>query len=376
MVKLKKQFFKSLGLLAALVLLNGCMTLGPDYEEPTAEWLDSWQSSLYEQTGSPDEQFQKELRNWWQLFDDPVLDNLIELARRENASLRIAGLRILESRASLGIADSNRYPQVQQATGAINYVNTEQSDGPDESKGTYAAGFNLGWELDFWGRFKRGMEAADAVYFASVSNYQDAQVLLFAQVADLYFAHRTTLLRIAIAKKNAEIQKRSFEITELVFRSGEESELDLQQAKTQYMATLSTIPGLEISEVKIRNALCALLGRAPGDLPELDGTLQLLPEMSSIVIKDIPAQLLMRRPDIRASAWQVAVQSAQIGIAKTDLYPSITLLGNIGLSGSTVSGSSETLSLSVGPALSWNLFNYGRIKNNVRVQDARLQQTI
>ena len=343
-------------------------------------WLEDWQTTLYGQTGTQDQQAEADLVFWWRVFDDPTLNRLIETAKQENPSLRIAGLRILESRAQLGIAGSSLYPQVQQLGGAVSQVNTWQNGGAlptdNESLVGYQAGFNLAWELDFWGRFKRSIESADAAFFVSIANQQNLQVLLSAQVADLYFAYRTTELRIEIARENAAIQKRSYEITERVYQSGEQSELDLQQAKTQYLATLSTIPDLQITLTKTRNALGVLLGRPPGELPELTGQSDKLPSIEPLVIRDIPARLLMRRPDIRAAAWQVAAQSAQIGIAEADFYPSISLLGNISWSGNTLSASPDTGTLAVGPSLSWNIFDHGRIENNVRVQDARLQQLI
>nr|AAP49326.1 Uvs055 [uncultured bacterium] len=195
-------------------------------------------------------------------------------------------------------------------------------------------------------------------------------------MADLYFNYWTTLQRIEIAHKNTAIQKRSFEITEKIFKSGQGSELDLQQAKTQYLATLATIPDLEAAQIKLRNAIGALLGRAPGLLPELAQVKGSLPQIESVVIDAIPAELLLRRPDVRTAAWQVAAQSAQIGIAKADYYPSIKLLGSIGWSTNSLANSPEVSSIAGGPSLSWNLFDYGRIRNNVRLQDVRLQQTI
>jgi NodT family efflux transporter outer membrane factor (OMF) lipoprotein len=269
---------------------------------------------------------------------------------------------------------------VQQIGGAVNYVNSRQRGGDlpadDQSFGNYQAGFNLAWELDFWGRFRRGIESADAAFFASIANQQDAQLLLVAQVADLYFAYRTTELRIAIARRNAGIRKRSYEITQKLHEGGQESELDLQQARTQYLAIQSTIPELQITLTQTRNALSALLGRPPGELPELTGQVASLPGIEPVVIRDIPARLLMRRPDIRAAAWQAAAQSAQIGIAEADLYPAITLFGSIGWAGNTLGASPDTGTLVIGPGLTWNIFDYGRIGNNVRVQDARLQQLI
>ena len=366
------------GLLAGLVVLgiSGCTTLGPDYQEPEVSWINQWETDLYGQLGEAGKLDGMDLRFWWRAFDDPVLEELIKLTKEANPSLKIAGLRILESRAQLGQARSGRYPQVQQATGNLTYVNARDSDGGSQSYGNYGLGVGAGWEVDFWGKYKRGIESADAAFFSSIANQQNLQVLLYAQVADLYYAYRTTELRIKIAEHNAAVQKRSYEITKTLYEEGDKSELDLQQAKTQYMATLSTIPGLEIELTQLRNGLCVLAARPPGHLPELGSSLDALPEPDPVEIGTLPASLLMRRPDVRASAFQVAAQSAQIGLAKTELYPSVSLLGSLGWSGLSTSGTPETMSLSIGPAFKWNIFDYGRIKNNVRVQDARLQQAI
>ena len=361
-----------------LLGLSACTTLGPDYREPEVDWLQKWRTTLYGQVPGPDEGEAQDLRFWWQLFDDPALNALIEVARRENPSLRIAGLRILESRALLGIAGSNLYPQVQQLDGALAYVNTQQWGGPgvDQDLLSYQAGFTLGWELDFWGRFQRGIESADAAFFGSIANQQDAQVLLTSQVADLYYAYRLTEQRIAIAEENAGIQQRSLEITQRLFRSGQAGELDLQQARTQYLSTLATIPGLQLTLAQARNALAALLARPPGDMPELAADAGDLPNIKPLAIRGIPAGLLQRRPDVRAALWQVAAQSAQIGIAEADFYPAISLAGSLGWSGTSLSATPDTGTFAIGPALRWNLFDHGRIANNVRVQDARLQQLI
>ncbi|MBV1915906.1 MAG: efflux transporter outer membrane subunit [Pseudomonadales bacterium] len=368
-------------LIGGIFALTACTTLGPDYQEPDVAWLQDWQPQGYKTVTDQASGNQLDLRFWWQLFNDPVLNRLIDIARQENLQLQIAGLRILESQALLGIAGSSLYPQAQQATGAIGYVNSKGHNGATptdrESAAAYQTGFNLGWELDFWGRFQRSIESADATFFASVANQQDFQVLLAAQVADLYFAYRTTEMRIEIANSNAAIQKRSFEITERLFKSGQESELDFQQAKTQYLATLSTIPDLQITLARSRNALNLLLGRAPGKIPELTQIADYkLPAVDTEIISEFPASLLLRRPDIRSAAWQVAAQSAQIGIAEADYYPTISLVGSIQLSGSSLAGNPYTDSLGIGPTLRWNIFDYGRIENNVRLQDVRLQQLI
>ena len=261
---------RTLKLLAAslaLIVLSACTVLGPDYQEPDINWLKQWQPST-----SADKTTNQALDTdfWWKIFNDPVLNDLIATARKENPSIKIAGLRIFESRALLSIAQSTLYPQLQQVNGSATYINTDNHGGKalkrNQNFVDYGAGFSLGWELDFWGRFQRGIESADAAFFASITNQQDIQVLITAQVAQAYFAYRIAQGRIAIAHENARIQKRSYEITENRFKSGEGSELDLQQAKTQYLATLATIPDLEIARNNNLNALAVLLGKPPGSL--------------------------------------------------------------------------------------------------------------
>ena len=359
-------------------LLSGCTTVGPDFEEPDPLWLSQWQTDLYGQVSTTASQTSADLEFWWYLFDDPVLNDLIAKAKAENLNLRIAALRILESRAVVGIAGRAAYPQLQQLGGALSYVNSESHGGvaPDGDDGlvAYSTDFAFGWEIDFWGRFRRGLESADASFFASMSRYQDAQVLLAAQMADFYYAYLTTLKRIEIAQGNAEIQARSLDITNKLYISGQESELDLQQASTQYFATLSTIPELEIIATRLRNAICVLMARPPGDLAELVDVPDSLPLLDPLLITAIPAELVMRRPDVRAAAWQVAAQSAQIGIARAEYFPSISLAGTVGWSGNDTNGTPDVSTLAAGPLVSWNIFNYGRVDNNVRIQDSRLEQ--
>ncbi len=363
----------------ALTVLSACTVLGPDYQEPDVNWLKQWQPAA-----SADKAADQALDTdfWWIIFNDPVLNDLIATARKENPSIKIAGLRIFESRALLSIAQSTLYPQLQQVNGSATYINTDNHGGKALKRNQnfidYGAGFSLGWELDFWGRFQRGIESADAAFFASITNQQDIQVLIAAQVAQAYFAYRIAQGRIAIAHENTRIQKRSYEITENRFKSGEGSELDLQQAKTQYLATLATIPNLEIALNKNLNALAVLLGKPPGslDLPKEYIKGYRLPYVAPETFNPIPASLLTRRPDIRTAAWQVAAQSAQIGVAEADLYPSITLFGTLGWSTNTLGSTPETTLFSFGPGFTWNVFNYDRIENNVRIQDARLQQLI
>ena len=373
-----------LGACCLSTLLNACMHVGPDFQPQHESWSEHWSSASIDQVTvvatQPNEQ--PDARQWWHVFGDENLEQLIAAADANNGDLKIAALRVIEARAQLGIALAGRYPQVQQVNADVLASARKRHDGFDPRSGAYfqyGLGFSIGWELDFWGRFSRAIESADASFFAAQDNREDALVLVHAQVADTYFTLRTTEARLRIARENAQLQRRSYDITQKLFKSGETDELDLQQAKTQYLGTLSSIPVFESQIAVARHALCVLLGRPPGPLPELDAQpakAGFVPLINRAVLQDVPAKLLLRRPDVRAAEQQMAAQSALIGVAKADLYPSISLVGSLVWSASSLAGAPSTLSVVGGPSITWNVFDHGRITNNVRVQDARLQQLI
>src|SRR5512134_3743508 len=315
----------------ASLLLSACTTLGPDFKRPEVPWLAGWPGPLPASppTVAPGGQ-RAETEEWWRNFNDPVLDQLVAEAQRLNPGVRTAGLRIIEARAQLGIAGSALYPQLQQLSGDVLRVGRNRSDGRDSSFTTYGVGFDIAWEVDFWGKFRRGIEAADAGYFASIAQYDDVQVIVAAQAASFYTSIRTIELRLRIAHENAALQRRSLEITERLFRSGNESELDVQQAKSLYLGTIATIPELEANLRQAQNAMSVLLARPPGPVPEMDAGREKIPEASMGVIVDMPAELLRRRPDVRAAEMQLAAQSALIGVNEAALYPSIALVGSVG----------------------------------------------
>ncbi|MGY3894885.1 efflux transporter outer membrane subunit [Aeromonas enterica] len=353
------------------LLLSACATLGPDYVRPEAEAITGWKGGALNQA-SADRRVERN-DAWWTAFKDPVLDALIHEAMTRNHSVRATGLRILEARAQLGIADSSRYPQLQQVNGSA--LQTGQlRDGSDTHAMTYGIGANLGWEIDFWGKFQRSIEAADASYFATLAQYDDIQVLMAAQVASLYVSIRTLEARLQIAHENARLQARSLEITQKLFRSGNSDELDVQQARTQYLSTLASIPAIEASLRQGQNALGILLARAPGPLPEMSGDTGKIPHATLALAMEMPADLIRRRPDVRAAERQMAAQSALIGVREAELYPSLTLLGSVGLSTTSLAGSSSTLEWGMGPSVKWNVFDHGLLSNAVLVQDARFQQ--
>ncbi|MDN0084181.1 efflux transporter outer membrane subunit [Crenobacter sp. SG2305] len=363
--------------LVATLWLSGCTLVGPNFASPDVPWLKHWNGGSLQTVASATSGGQRpraETDAWWHNFNDPVLDQLVAEAQRQNPDVRTAGLHIMEARAQLGIANSGLYPQVQQISGQVTRIGHNPSSGPNSVFTSYGADLNIAWELDFWGKFRRGIESANAAYLASIAQYDDVQVLVAAQTANLYASIRIIEQRLRIARDNAALQKRSLEITEHLFKSGNESELDVQQARTLYLSTIATIPQLEGSLRQAQNALSVLLARPPGPLPQMEAGKETIPLATLDVVVDMPAEMLRRRPDVRAAEAQLAAQSALIGVSEAALYPSISLAGAVGLSGTSLPGASHAFNWAIGSALVWNVFDYGRLTNQVLVEDARFQQ--
>lgn len=365
------------------VVLTAC-TVGPDFRRPevavSQNWMDAGDNRVKSEAA--------DYRNWWRTFHDPVLDRLIDKAYEDNLTLRIAGVRVLEARALLGIAIGELYPQTQQASGSLQYNRISEHGvlAVSAQKFQYwqsEVGVNASWEIDFWGKFRRAIESADAGWLATVADYDNALVSLTADVANSYITVRTLEKRIEIARQNAETQNENLKIAEARFKYGAATELDVEQARTVLNNTLAAIPSLEAQLRQTKHALSVLLGLAPGDLLDYLESASGIPAAPSEIVVGIPAELLRRRPDIRSAEYQAAAQSAQIGVAKADLYPSLSLTGSFGFL-STNTGTSHlsdlfkwpSRSIVAGPTFQWNLFNYGQITNNVRVQDARLQELL
>jgi len=372
--------------LALILVGTGCTKVGPNFVRPEAAVSPGWMGAGDKGVDSES----KDYRDWWRVFDDPVLDRLIERAYRENLSLRIAGVRVLEARAQLGIAVGEFYPQTQQAFGFLDYnrisERSPQAAAFSTSKFTYSQdqiGVGISWELDFWGKFRRAIESANAAWMATVADYDSVLVSLTADVANTYILIRTLEKRIEIARQNVEAQRESLKIAEVRFEHGTTSRLDVEQAQTVLNNTLASIPALEAQLRQGKNALSLLLGLPPGDLTELQPGAAEIPVSPLQVAVGIPADLLRRRPDIRSAEQVAAAQSAQIGVAKADLYPAFSLSGSFGFLSSDVGNFKlgdifqwGSRTFQIGPSIRWNFLNYGQITNNVRVQDARLQQLL
>lgn len=366
---------------ALLLPLAGCM-VGPDFEAPTPPLADRFAGSA-DPSVRTDRQVDE---RWWGQFGDPALDGLVELAYRQNLTLLAAGTRVLEARAALGVAIGGLYPQDQTIGAGLTFQQVPRNDVTANPLGTLrnfwrsSMAANVAWELDFWGRFRRGVLAADAAYLASIATYDDVLVTLIGDVATTYIGIRTLQQQIAIARANVVRQRRALSIARDRFTGGATSGLDVAQAENILAQTEATIPALTAQMQQGMAALCVLLGMPSQSLaPLLQGS-RGIPNPPDNVVVGVPAELLRRRPDIRAAELQAAAQSEQIGMALAQLFPAFQLLGVLGTSATTVGGNrlgnmfnGSAISFAFGSSFSWPIFNYGQITNQVRVQDARLQ---
>jgi NodT family efflux transporter outer membrane factor (OMF) lipoprotein len=372
-VKARGKAFLALLLVFLTGLQPGCTSMreyvgngfkvGPNYRRPPAPVAGAW-------IDMDDPRIKSDPPAdcaWWAVFNDPVLDSLIDQAYRQNLDLRSAGTRIVEARARRSIAVGSLFPQ--QQTADITYLHAQISQ-----FNLWAAGFNGSWELDIWGRYRRSIEAADAVLQQSVEGYGEVLVLLLSDVAANYIELRTFQQRLAYAQMNVEIQKGSLKLAEARFSRGASTELDVRQARSSLQRTQAVVPTYEASAREAANALCVLLGMPPSDLATALGPAP-IPTAPPEVALGVPADLLARRPDVRRAERAVAEQSARLGIATTDLYPSLTLNGYLGFLSDDIDKLFESTSFTgyIIPRFSWNVLNYGRIANNIVAQDARLQ---
>ena len=398
------------GCLVAVLLTSGCVAtgpgewvhngfkVGPNYCPPPAPVAPAW-------IEANDARVQGRLApdgDWWNVFGDSTLDSLIHTAYKQNPDLRAVGTRVLQARAQQAITAGNLFAQTQEATGSYSRVALSHNAFNNPSAFTalspnpippgfpignyysdWTAGFNLSWELDFWGRYRRAIESANGTLDASAENYDAALVTLLADVATNYVQFRVAQQRIKIARDNLRRQAEVVAKAEQQAKVGTLAPYDVEQLRTLLEQTRSTIPALQIVQGQANDTLCILLGVPPHDLePELGKGPELgdepMPNTPTEVAVGIPADLLRRRPDVRSAERQVAAQSAQIGVAEADLYPAVFINGTLGWEAPKFSQLFESSSFfgTITPSYRWNILNYGRIVNNVRLQQARTQELI
>ena len=364
------------------VLLAGCATVGPDYAAPALNPPIQWSGETGSRMSS-DPLDPAALNQWWTTLRDPVLTRLIDRAVAGNLSLRDAEARIHQARAQRGVSATDRFPTLNASGTATRSRISETGfyegtayEGATET--LYEGGFDASWEIDLFGRTRRQIEAAQAGLEASEENYRDVLITLLAEIALNYVEIRTQQGRLTVAEANRDSQSRTVELVRANVDAGETARLDLEQALTNLESTRSTIPSLEIGLIQAKNRLAVLLGLPPGavddELAER-GSIPLAPPQVAI---GVPADVLRRRPDIRRAERELAAATAKIGVATADLYPTLTLVGSVGLESLSAGDflSSASRVFGVGPLLQWNLFDAGRIRNNIEIVGAQQEQAL
>jgi NodT family efflux transporter outer membrane factor (OMF) lipoprotein len=362
----------------------GCIKVGPDFTRPdapvSARWLESGDSRI---SNAP-----VDYREWWRVFNDPALNRVIDLAYRQNLTLKVAALRVVEARAQLGISIGMLFPQDQRLIGSYQFNRVSErafqagallNQRYDQAE----VGGTASWEIDFWGKYRRNIESAKDLWKASLADYDNALVSLTADAATFYIAVRTLEKRVDVALQSLETQREGLAIAEARYDAGTTSFRDVEQARSLLMDTQAAVPVLMTQLRQAKNALSVLLGSPPGDLTDLLSGGSGIPAPPAEVPLGIPADLLRRRPDIRSAEYQAASQCARIGIAKADLFPAFSLTGIFEFIATDVGNSSTrdvfrwgSRQYTWGPAGDWKVLNYGRLLNAVRVEDARFEQAI
>lgn len=352
--------------------------VGPNYHRPPAAVSDQWIDAADPRV-SPDP---APLVNWWQALNDPALTALVEGSYRQNLPLKEAAYRVLAARAQYGFAIGNFFPQQQQMTSDYTRRSVSESVAnhqatPSKFFDVWDGGFNLSWEIDFWGRYRRSILSAKAQLNASVEDYDAVLVTLIGDVATAYIQLRTAEAAILVLQENVVLCRKIVEICKDRFKGGATSELDVQQAEALLGLIASFIPEQEILRREASNRLCVLIGIPAADLAGRIGPGG-IPPVNPYVALGIPANLLRQRPDVRRNERLVAAQSEQIGIATSNLYPHLYINGTIGVASSPIAQLFEPRSLTggVGPSMQWNIFNYGRLVNQIHVQEAHFGELV
>ena len=370
-------------MLLASLFATGCAAVGPDYAPPTVPVPTAWSSGLPEGLHAGE----VELRDWWTLFEDPVLSNLIKRASDGNLDLRAAVARIDEARALLGVTRGARVPRVDvDAAYSRNRQSSEASLGGRtlgdfvsvSDVDAYTVGVGAGWELDVFGRVRRSVEASHANWQATVEDYGAVLVALRAEVALVYVEIRALQRRIAIAEKNVTSQRASRDIVRKRREAGTAPGLELAQADANVASTEATLPQLRARLGVATHRLSVLLGEHPGALKKDLGALASIPAPPESTLVRVPAELLRKRPDIRRAERMLAAQTARVGVATANLYPRFSLGGVFGFSAQSPADlfQSSSRTFGVGPSVTWNVFSGGSVRSSIDVEDARVEQAL
>lgn len=355
-------------LLPVLFSLFGC-TVGPDYVRPDVDIPDDWRYGIEDASGTVNVR-------WWEQFDDPVLDALINEALVNNKDVRIAAARVEEFAARVDITRSGFYPQVgYDGAAGRNRSPLETAAGGSRINDSYLAALNVGWELDVWGRIRRATEAARAQLLAEEEVRRTVILTLVSSVAGSYINLRNLDRQLEIAIRTLQSRGESVDLFQTKYEGGVVSALEVAQVRSEYEQAAVRIPSLERQIALQENALSILLGHNPGAIPRGKSIDELmLPQ----VPEGLPSELLARRPDIQRAEQDLIAANAQIGVARSQYFPTISLSGLFGYASSELSdllqGSSEIWGIgadALGP-----IFTGGRISSQVRATEAVQRQAL
>lgn len=390
------------------VILTGCR-VGPNFRTPQAPIADNWKTlSDTRIKGEP-----ADTREWWKVFNDPVLNGLIDQASRDNLSLHAAGLRIIQSRLVRAASVWTFFP-VAPLSGEVSHYHFSRNVKPDVTlkKGSvdfnrrlggalsealkrnvdvhlpdvtitpsmdmYRAGVDAIWEMDVWGKDQRRIESATGELSASIADYDNVLVMLTGEIAMSYIEIRTLQQELQITRDNVAILERVAGVVGERRDKNIVTDLDADLAATLLNDTKAEIPSLEAALAQAENGLCVLLGKPPYHIADELGVSGRIPEAPKDIAIGAPADLLRRRPDVRAAEQLAAAQSARIGLAKSFLYPSFSLFGSLGLasSKSELFFRDNSVRGAYGALFGWNILLYPVLQDNVRLQDATFQESV
>jgi multidrug efflux system outer membrane protein len=355
---------RGLAVLFGTLWLSAC-AVGPNYKEPKVPAAEKFEGSAlttYSQEQS--------IGRFWEQFGDDTLNTLVNESLAANHDLRIALSRFYEARAARGESRFDLGPTIKANGGYTEQKYSQVQTGglvPSEDLKYYDAGFDAVWELDFFGRIRRNVEARNAELRASEAELHDAQVTVIAEVARTYFELRGQQSQLAVAQRNVENQRETLNLTTARLNAGRGTELDTSQAQAQLSRTLGTIAPLEAAVSRSIHRLSVLTGREPTALTSTLTPSRELPPLPNVVAVGNPADLLRRRPDIRVSERTLAADTARIGIAVADLFPRVTFTGSVGYAAVSASdlGDRGTRTQLIAPGISWAAFDLGRVRAQI-----------
>jgi NodT family efflux transporter outer membrane factor (OMF) lipoprotein len=368
--------------MAALALVATGCTVGPDFVEPSPS--PSMPSQFKLPQADPSNAISRvtadpaEIARWWTNFQDPTLTSLIERAAAANLGVQAAEARIRQARAASGIASAAWWPQVNSRASALRTIDAPGSR--NEGSNVFLAGFDASWEIDLFGGTRRAVEAADAGIDAAVADRRAVLSSLAAEIGLDYTALRSAQARLDIARRNLETQQKSLDLTRRQLAAGFVGKLDFANAEAQVASTLSVIPLLEAAERQSIYAIGVLLDVEPTSLEDelLGGADRVPPAVPPNVPAGLPSELLLRRPDIRRAEAELHAATANIGVATAELFPSFSLTGAFGFQSTQLSSlfNGNGSALAFGPSVQWPLFQGGRIRANIALNQAKADEAL